>query len=65
MDFHRSNKSLDALSKCKKGSSTTIKMDKFVVDGRAFLEGEVTLSGAKNSALPIIVASLLAGGSIA
>ncbi|MFB0555264.1 MAG: UDP-N-acetylglucosamine 1-carboxyvinyltransferase [Phycisphaerae bacterium] len=62
MDFDRSNKSLDALSKCKKGSSTTIKMDKFIVDGRASLEGEVTLSGAKNSALPIIVASLLAEG---
>jgi UDP-N-acetylglucosamine 1-carboxyvinyltransferase len=35
-------------------------MDKFVIEGGKNLNGEIKISGAKNSALPIIVASLLA-----
>ncbi|WP_392565945.1 UDP-N-acetylglucosamine 1-carboxyvinyltransferase [Utexia brackfieldae] len=35
-------------------------MDKFLVKGRAALCGEVNISGAKNAALPILFASLLA-----
>ena len=34
-------------------------MDQFVIEGGAKLSGEITISGAKNSALPIIAASLL------
>ena len=37
-------------------------MDKIVIRGGARLAGEVTISGAKNAALPVIVSSLLAGG---
>ena len=37
-------------------------MDKIVVRGGKRLEGEVTVSGAKNAALPILVSSLLADG---
>ena len=35
-------------------------MGKFIVEGGNSLEGEITVSGAKNAALPIITASLLA-----
>lgn len=35
-------------------------MDKLVIEGGAKLQGEVTVSGAKNAALPILCASLLA-----
>ena len=35
-------------------------MDKLVINGRNKLEGEISASGAKNSALPILAASLLA-----
>lgn len=35
-------------------------MDKFRVQGRTRLSGEVTISGAKNAALPILFAALLA-----
>lgn len=35
-------------------------MDKFLVKGPTRLEGEVTISGAKNAALPILFAALLA-----
>lgn len=35
-------------------------MDKFLVKGPTHLEGEVTISGAKNAALPILFAALLA-----
>jgi len=35
-------------------------MDKFIIDGGRKLDGLVRVSGAKNAALPIIVASLLA-----
>lgn len=35
-------------------------MDKLVIEGGAKLKGEVTVSGAKNAALPILCASLLA-----
>ncbi len=35
-------------------------MDKFRVQGPTTLRGEVTISGAKNAALPILFAALLA-----
>ncbi len=35
-------------------------MDKLIIEGGAKLHGEVTISGAKNAALPILCASLLA-----
>ena len=34
-------------------------MDKFVINGGKKLEGEITISGSKNEALPLIVASVL------
>ena len=34
-------------------------MDKFVVNGPSKISGEVSISGSKNSALPILAASLL------
>jgi UDP-N-acetylglucosamine 1-carboxyvinyltransferase len=34
-------------------------MDSLVVEGGARLRGEVTISGAKNAALPILAATLL------
>ncbi|MBQ4832791.1 UDP-N-acetylglucosamine 1-carboxyvinyltransferase [Pseudoalteromonas sp. MMG010] len=37
-------------------------MDQFVIQGGTTLAGEVTISGAKNAALPILFASLLADG---
>ncbi|PKL35448.1 MAG: UDP-N-acetylglucosamine 1-carboxyvinyltransferase [Spirochaetae bacterium HGW-Spirochaetae-1] len=37
-------------------------MDYYIIRGGKKLSGEVTISGAKNAALPIIVASLLADG---
>ncbi len=37
-------------------------MEKLVIEGGKPLEGEVTVSGAKNSALPILAATLLAEG---
>ena len=37
-------------------------MDKIVIDGGVALEGEVSISGAKNAALPIMAATLLAPG---
>lgn len=38
-------------------------MDRILVQGGRRLEGEVTLSGAKNAALPILAAGLLADGA--
>ncbi len=38
-------------------------MDKFIIRGGKKLKGEVEISGAKNAALPIMIASLLATGS--
>ena len=35
-------------------------MDKFVIEGGVRLEGEVRISGAKNAALPLLAATLLA-----
>ncbi|HEX5953874.1 MAG TPA: UDP-N-acetylglucosamine 1-carboxyvinyltransferase, partial [Rhodanobacteraceae bacterium] len=35
-------------------------MDKFLIDGGAQLRGDIRASGAKNAALPILAASLLA-----
>lgn len=37
-------------------------MDKLVIEGGRRLEGEVAISGAKNAALPLMVASILASG---
>lgn len=37
-------------------------MDKLVIEGGISLEGDVTISGAKNAALPLMAASLLATG---
>lgn len=39
-------------------------MDKLVIDGGIRLEGEVTISGAKNAALPILCAALLTRDSL-
>jgi len=38
-------------------------MDKIVIAGGIPLKGEVSISGAKNAALPILAATLLAGGT--
>ena len=38
-------------------------MDKFLIRGRHRLKGEVTISGAKNAALPLMTATLLAPGT--
>ncbi|HSR02891.1 MAG TPA: UDP-N-acetylglucosamine 1-carboxyvinyltransferase, partial [Methylophilaceae bacterium] len=35
-------------------------MDKLIIEGGISLDGEVTISGAKNAALPILCAALLA-----
>lgn len=40
-------------------------MDKLAIDGGKPLHGEVQISGAKNSALPILAATLLAEGPVA
>ena len=37
-------------------------MDKIVISGRVPLHGEVEVSGAKNSALPILASTILGGG---
>ncbi len=37
-------------------------MDKFIIEGGHPLRGEVTVSGAKNSALPLLAATILAPG---
>ncbi len=37
-------------------------MDTFIIEGGATLRGEITISGAKNSALPILAATLLTDG---
>ncbi len=39
-------------------------MDKLIITGGAGLEGDVRISGAKNAALPILAATLLADGDI-
>ena len=38
-------------------------MERFLVEGGARLHGEVEISGAKNAALKLIAASLLAPGT--
>ena len=37
-------------------------MDKIIIEGGLPLQGEVQISGAKNAALPILAATLLAAG---
>ena len=37
-------------------------MSKYIIKGGNKVEGEVTISGSKNAALPIIAASILNGG---
>lgn len=39
-------------------------MDKLVINGSKPLNGEVIISGAKNSALPILAATLLASDNV-
>jgi UDP-N-acetylglucosamine enolpyruvyl transferase len=36
-------------------------MDKFLITGGVKLDGEVRISGAKNAALPLLAATILAG----
>ena len=36
-------------------------MDKLIITGGIRLDGEIRISGAKNAALPILAATLLAG----
>ena len=38
-------------------------MDKIIIHGPSYLKGEVSISGAKNAALPILVSSLLSSGT--
>jgi len=47
----------------KPGLSTTT-MDKLIITGGGPLDGEVRISGAKNAALPILAATLLASESV-
>ena len=37
-------------------------MDKLIIEGARKLQGEIRISGAKNAALPLIAATLLAPG---
>ena len=37
-------------------------MDRLVITGGQSLSGEVTISGAKNAALPMLAATILGGG---
>jgi UDP-N-acetylglucosamine 1-carboxyvinyltransferase len=39
-------------------------MDKLVIEGGATLKGDVTVSGSKNAALPILLASILVEGEV-
>ena len=39
-------------------------MDKLIINGGRSLEGEVSISGAKNAALPILAATLLASEQV-
>ena len=39
-------------------------MDKLIITGGVPLEGEIRISGAKNAALPILAATLLADGPV-
>jgi len=39
-------------------------MDKLIINGGAVLRGEIRISGAKNAALPILAATLLADGPV-
>ncbi|MEK7851654.1 MAG: UDP-N-acetylglucosamine 1-carboxyvinyltransferase, partial [Deltaproteobacteria bacterium] len=39
-------------------------MDKIIIEGGERLVGEVTISGAKNAALPLLAASILAEGTM-
>ena len=38
-------------------------MDRYVITGKQRLEGSIRVSGAKNSSLPLLAASILAGGT--
>lgn len=39
-------------------------MDKFIIRGPSALSGEIRISGSKNAALPLMAASVLAGGTV-
>lgn len=51
-----------ALKKCVARAEKAVKMEKFIVQGDTRLCGEVTISGAKNAAVAIIPATILAQG---
>ena len=39
-------------------------MGNIIIDGGRRLQGEITVQGAKNSALPILAATLINGGNV-
>lgn len=39
-------------------------MDKLVIEGGAALRGQIPISGSKNAALPILLASILVDGQV-
>ncbi|EQD30012.1 UDP-N-acetylglucosamine 1-carboxyvinyltransferase, partial [mine drainage metagenome] len=41
------------------GTAGALKVDKLIIEGGYPLEGEIRISGAKNSTLPILAACLL------
>ena len=45
-------------------TSGPLRVDKLIITGGAPLEGEIRISGAKNAALPILAATLLADGPV-
>ena len=49
---------------CCAGTSGLRRMDKLIITGGIPLEGEIRISGAKNAALPILAATLLADGPV-
>jgi UDP-N-acetylglucosamine 1-carboxyvinyltransferase len=46
------------------GDEIEIAMDKLIITGGARIDGEIRISGAKNAALPILAATLLADGPV-
>lgn len=50
------------MKKCVARAEKAVKMEKFIVQGDTRLCGEVTISGAKNAAVAIIPATILAQG---
>lgn len=46
---------------CPRSAKGCVKMEKFLIQGQQRLEGTLAVHGAKNSALPILAATLLSG----